>query len=284
VVQVVGWTGIVCATVEVLVDNYHVGVLRDRRARSLALDVGVHQVAVKVNCVRSRTLVLSLAPGDRIALECGFRRFVHYGLSLATIAALLAAMVLLFLELRAAMMKVQLLALGLMVVNLLTFGLPGARISLKRSRVYSDAGALPERMDAPILTGRPERDRRGFRLSLRALLILIACCAPVLWVARELWDHRPENQPARALRMLRSGNPGARLSGAEDLRLLLRLNSLTPKQADAAIPPLLAALRDQDPRVRDAAATSLFSIVTNATTRSAAVPRVQAVAVGLAER
>jgi HEAT repeat protein len=284
VVQVVGWTGIACPTVQILIDNRPVGVLIDRRARSLPVEAGVHQMTAKVGFLRSRTLVLSLAPGDRITLACGFRRGLLALLSVAFIAVSGAGLLLVGRGLYGQAMAAQGLALGVMVADLLTtVALPGARLYLKRSGVPSDAGSLPERMDALSLAGRSKRERRGFRISLRGLLLLVACCAPLFWVARELWDRRPGNQPARAFRMLQSGSPGARLSGASDLRLLLILNSLTPKQVDAAISGLLVALRDQNSGVREAAAGSLHSIVFAANRRSAAVPRVQAVAAGLAE-
>jgi HEAT repeat protein len=83
--------------------------------------------------------------------------------------------------------------------------------------------------------------------------------------------------------MLRSENPGSRLSGATDLRILLIRRSLTSKQVDAAITDLVVAQRDQNPDVREAAAGSLHAIVFAANQRAVAVPRVQAVAAGLAE-
>jgi tetratricopeptide (TPR) repeat protein len=112
---------------------------------------------------------------------------------------------------------------------------------------------------------------------------VVAWCAPLFWLVREGWDLRPGNQPARAFRMLRSEDPNARLSGTRDLKLLVMLNCLTPGQVDAAIAHLLVVLRDRDPEVREAAAVSLFFIVSEATQRSAAVPQVQAVATGLME-
>ncbi len=83
--------------------------------------------------------------------------------------------------------------------------------------------------------------------------------------------------------MLRSEDRSERLRGVKDLQLLVLLNSLTPGQVDAAITGLLVGLRDGSPEVREAAAVTLFSIVFEATQRSAAVPRVQAVATGLME-
>ncbi len=284
VVQIVGWTGIVCPTVQVLIDGLPVGVLSDRRARSLSVSAGVHRMATKVGWLRSRPLVLKLAPADRVSLECGFHRWrLTLPIPLIALVTTWAGMLLtnhgLYLEAMAA----NGLAIVMWVANLMmTVAMPGACHYLKRREIPLEAGALPERMDPASPAARPERDRRGFQFGLRGLLILVACCAPLFWMGREVWDRRPANQTARAFRMLRSGDPSARLSGASDLRLLVMINSLTPKEVDDAIPDLLVALRDQNPGVREAAAGTLHWIVFEATQRSAPVPRVQAVAAGLA--
>ncbi|APW62643.1 HEAT repeat domain-containing protein [Paludisphaera borealis] len=283
-VQLVGWTWDASRTVQVLIDGQPVGVLRDPRARSLSVGAGVHQVAARASFLRSRTLVLTLAPGERISLECGFHRWLPALLPIAFLAAIGAGLLLSKLGLNLEAMAIQGLAVGVKAVDLMmTFAMPGARLYLRRSRTAPDAGALPERMEAASPAGRFERDRRRFQFSLRGLLILVACCAPLFLMGRELWDRRPGNETARAIRLLQSGGPSARLSAANDLKYLLTGNSLTPKQVDAIIPDLLVAQRDQNPGVREAAALSLFMIAVQATQRSAPVPQVQAVAAGLAE-
>ena len=274
VVKAIGWSGAACPTVQILIDGQSFGVLKDQHARYLPVTAGVHRVAVKVSYMRSRTLVLTLEPGDRISLECGLRRWrvvLPFGFMAA---AALAAAFMTKLGMHEEAMASHSLGLGLMVADaIMTFAIPGARFFLRQSEADLDAGVL----------GRPGRDRRGFQFGLRGLLILVACCAPLFWVGRELWDRRPGNRPARAVRILQSGGPGERQKAASDLQILVIQNSLTPKQADAAIPGLLVALRDRNPGVREAAANCLGTIVFESVQRSVPVPRVPELAAGLAE-
>jgi HEAT repeat protein len=283
VVQIVEPTWAVCPTVKVIIDGQNVGVLRNRRARSLPVNTGVHRVSARVGWLRSRTLDLTLASGDRISLECGFRRWqvVPYiacvavngiGLMMSSFGLYLYAMV------------IQGLAGCVMIaVSLMPLAVPGSQFYLRRNGAAADAGALPERMDVESPSGRIEPGRRRFQYGLRGLLILVACCAPLFWIGREMWDRRPGNEVARAFRMFHSRWPSERLSGASDLWSLLYHNSLTPEQVDAVIPSLVTALRDPNPALRKEAAASLLVIAIQATKSSAVVPRAQAVATGLAE-
>lgn len=61
VIRLVG-TGFACPKVRVFIDGRPVGTLSDCRARALTLGEGVHRVVTNVGFMRSRTLVLSLAP------------------------------------------------------------------------------------------------------------------------------------------------------------------------------------------------------------------------------
>ena len=278
VVQIVGWSGVACPTVQVLVDGQSFGVLKDRRARYLPVTAGVHEVAVKVSFMRSRTLVLTLEPGDWISLECGLGRWL-----LIPLIAIIATSWAMALLMKFGFHEVMLLPIGLQVcliaVELMTYAIPGARLFLRRSEASPEAGALPRRMNAASPGACVERPWRRIQFSLRGLLILVACCAPVFWVGRELWDRRPANAAARATRMLRSGDPSERLAAAN----IIWTHRLTPKEVDAVIPDLLVALRDQNPAVREVVVRYLFSIVADPARRSTPVPRVQAVASALAE-
>ena len=89
---------------------------------------------------------------------------------------------------------------------------------------------------------------------------------------------------ARAVRMLRSDDPGERSIGAKDLQHLVLVNSLRPKEVDAVIPDLLTALRDQQPAVRTPAA--VFALRDRLRMRAALRCRfreLRSIAAGLAE-
>ena len=68
---------------------------------------------------------------------------------------------------------------------LLTFTVPGARFYLRRGAVAPNAEDMPERLEAPSPMAGLELGQRRFQFGLRGLLILVACCAPLCWVARE---------------------------------------------------------------------------------------------------
>jgi HEAT repeat protein len=291
-VSVVGWHAIADFRevadpgILVLLDGKPVGILRDPQPRSFPVAAGVHRVAATSGSLRSRTLVLSLAAGELAALECGLQTGRHlFWAMLVVVAVGLSS-----LANNRFGVRVPLYALGppifiiLMgiVIDLLQSTITrGARLYVRPRKVVGAAGKTRAPLHAPdyLLGYEPGR----FQIDLRRLLIIIACCAPIFWVGRELWDRRPENAPARAIRMLRSADARERQSGASDLRILLIMNSLAPKQIDAAIPFLLIALRDQEPSVREAAAGSLLHITSEGMRRSGAVPRAQSVAVVLAE-
>lgn len=160
--------------------------------------------------------------------------------------------------------------------------MPGRNFYLRRSEVALDADRDAPPIDAP--TGPSAVGLRGrFQLNLRWLLVATACFAPLLWVGRELWERRPANQPARSARLLQSEDSNDRYNAPHNLHMLLLVRTVTAVQVDTALPSLLAPLRDQDPRVREAVAGCLFSLVFEAKQRGAAVPHVQEVAAGLAE-
>jgi HEAT repeat protein len=110
-------------------------------------------------------------------------------------------------------------------------------------------------------------------------------------MVRELWDRRPENRGARALRLFLSDDPGERAEGFDEIYFLLMVNSLQSRQVDAAIPSLLVALRDKEPRVREKAMMSLFYVAVRAQqgfkaqplAQAKVVPHVEAIVLGLME-
>jgi hypothetical protein len=102
-------------------------------------------------------------------------------------------------------------------------------------------------------------------------------------LAREKWNLLSENGLVRAVRLLRSKDPGYRSMGSRDLKFFVALHPVGTKEVDEGIPVLLAALRDQQPAVRKAVADSLFFIVSDCDRRSLPVPRAKEVAAELAE-
>src|SRR5947209_1721879 len=87
---------------------------------------------------------------------------------------------------------------------------------------------------------------------MRTLMALIATFAVWFWAARTVFDGAvPVNRWAREV-----------LVGALDERLeaAQTLGGVTASEAAVAVPPLAAALGDQDERVADAAARSLGQI------------------------
>jgi hypothetical protein len=281
VVQFLGVNYCAWFKVRVFVDGWSVGMLSDAGARSILVDAGTHRVSADVGSLRSRKLVLSLEPGDRVVLECGYRRpvFPHFGISVA------AGAVFVFLLFGLFRLGIVVQALGVFTAladTVAHFVVPGSSFYLRRRAAPLDADANPQPIDVPIGQAAAAR-RAGLQMNLKGLLIAIVCCAPLFWVGRELWDHRPANQPARAARLLRSEDSNDRYDAASNLQLLLQFRTLTPEQLHEAIPGLLAVQSDREPRVREAAADCLFTIVFQAMQRGAAVPHVQEVAAGLAE-
>ena len=88
---------------------------------------------------------------------------------------------------------------------LMIFTVPGARFYLRRGAAAPSAEDMLDRLEAPSPVAGPEIGRRRFQIGLRGLLIVVACCAPLCWLAREAWDRRPMNEPERAFRMLGRG-------------------------------------------------------------------------------
>jgi HEAT repeat protein len=289
-VYAVGWRGFTAPRVEVLIDDQPAGVLNYKDATSFPVLAGVHKVSAKLGFLRSKTLGVSLAAVDRASLECGFRMDF-----LVLLSAMLAVFPGLFLALLISGLLGQsywatTFSVGLAVVALVAIHIklvwsifaPGGRLYLKPRMVTIDGHTRLVQIGAPSYLLEIEPQRRGFQFGLKGLLILVACCAPIFWVAREVWDRRPENRHSRAIRMLRSKDSGERITGASDLQFLVVVKSLAPKQIDAVIPELLVALRDQQPDVRKDAAVALFFIVFEGMQSSGTVPQTRAIAEGLA--
>lgn len=108
-------------------------------------------------------------------------------------------------------------------------------------------------------TDGPKRVRR-FQTGVRTLIVLVACCAAVLWAWRNLSENydpvlvEARSIQKRAIGMLRSGKP------AERVTAIVELERLRHGDSSIAIPPLIGALEDPVTAVRGAAAQALDSI------------------------
>jgi len=101
---------------------------------------------------------------------------------------------------------------------------------------------------------------RRLQTGMRTLLVLVACCAAILWA----WRHSSENSDPvlvearsiqkRAISALRSNKPADRLTA------IVELDRLHSGDSAIAIPPLIASLDDPVTEVRRAAAEALRSI------------------------
>jgi HEAT repeat protein len=96
----------------------------------------------------------------------------------------------------------------------------------------------------------------GFRVRLLTLLILVACCAVVLWAARRLWEANHIPTAGDWARTLRSGRPDDRRVAA------LKLAEVGPEGVGVAVPALLGALDDESATVRAAATDALYRCLT----------------------
>lgn len=122
------------------------------------------------------------------------------------------------------------------------------------------------------------------RFRIRTLILIVACCAPASWIARELWDRRPENALARALRMMRSDDPEDRFQGAMVVSQKVVLNELTRPQLDAVMPFIFVALRDPEPRVRREAMEAILCLVYDSAHGSGVLPHAEEIVTALPER
>jgi hypothetical protein len=167
VVRVVGWNGIVCPKVQVSIDGRPVGILGDRRARSLTLGAGVYRAVASVSFVRSRTLTLSLTRGERAALECGFRYRWSIALPVVFIALGGVALLLFTLGHFWTGMATHSLALAVIFSDLpMTVAVPGVRLYLRRGAVPPNAADMPERLDATSPAAGSIIGRHRFQISL----------------------------------------------------------------------------------------------------------------------
>jgi HEAT repeat protein len=82
-----------------------------------------------------------------------------------------------------------------------------------------------------------------------ALTVLVACCGILLWAGRSLWES--QHPAIAAARGLRAKSPAARLNAIREL------TDLGIRDSTVAIAPLIAALEDPAAEVRVAAAEAL---------------------------
>jgi HEAT repeat protein len=105
----------------------------------------------------------------------------------------------------------------------------------------------------------PKRVRRPQR-GVRTLIVLVACCAVILWAWRYLSENydplfvESRSLQKQAIGLLGSSKPAERLAAIRELE--------RPRAADSstAVPPLIGALEDPVTEVRVAAAEALGSI------------------------
>ncbi len=88
------------------------------------------------------------------------------------------------------------------------------------------------------------------RASVANLIALVACCGVIFWSLRVVRDSNPTRS---RLRQLRSGSVEDRKVAA------IALGMVGPEEVGAAVPALIAALEDEDAKVRGLAALSLSS-------------------------
>jgi HEAT repeat protein len=283
------WPGALISRTRILIDDRVAGFVRGEQPQSFTFPAGVLRVTARGCLLRSQTLVLSLRDGESAALQCGLRSGTL--IQLGFLATMFAGSCVLVPTAIANLSKgyntlagTATVMFAVMLIELVRATLlPGARLFLRPDVVLDTSDASPTQCtSARYLSGIEPRAGR-FQIGLRGLLILVICCGALFWIARELWDRRPENAPTPAIRLLRSEDASERLIGARDLQILLIMNSLTPNQVGAVVSDLLGSLRDQQSEVKKAVAQSFVTIGMNVGRSSGTVPGSQEIASRLAE-
>jgi HEAT repeat protein len=106
---------------------------------------------------------------------------------------------------------------------------------------------------------RPQKSRR-FQTSVWTLVVLVACCALILWAARRFWENSDpvrvvaRSVQNRAIAALRSGKSADRVDAVHELE------RLAGGDRALAIRSLIGALEDPETEVRVAVADALGSI------------------------
>jgi HEAT repeat protein len=95
---------------------------------------------------------------------------------------------------------------------------------------------------------------RGYRVNLKTLLALVACCASLLWAWRSAQDADPTN---KVVRTLRYGDVAGRREAAA------RLAACDGEEARRVVPALIQATADPDAQVRASAVRSLGELIRN---------------------
>src|SRR5262249_40580588 len=119
------------------------------------------------------------------------------------------------------------------------------------------SGGIDLMLDGP--QQEPAIAPRTWRLQvgILPLMVLVACCGVLLWVARTAWENRDldHSMVQNSVRALQSRDATQRLSAARDL------GHLGFSAHDAAVPALIVTLKDPDAGVRSAAAEGLVQVV-----------------------
>src|SRR5579883_3275751 len=108
---------------------------------------------------------------------------------------------------------------------------------------------------------------RRLQIGMLPLMLLVACCGVLLWLARTAWENRDLDHSlmAASVRALQSRDAAERLSAARDL------GRLGASARDVAVPALIAALQDPEAEVRVAAAVGLGQVASGPAEVRAAV-------------
>lgn len=107
------------------------------------------------------------------------------------------------------------------------------------------------------------------RTSVRTMLVLVACCAAILWACRHLSENydaavvEARSDQNRAIAALQSKTPAERVAAIQNLGRV-RFGEIS-----VSVPPLIGALGDPDSAVRGAAAQTLGAIESSEMTSSA---------------
>ncbi len=172
-IQVGGtWTG--SPRLRVFIDDDEcVGVLTGQSTRSFPVGPGIRKVKVVSHVFSSETWYVSLSPGDRATLECGFHRVQASGLSVMTLVLTAVGLVTSRLHLNLTSAAALGLALVGMVITGRSLHKPGNVLYL-RPRT---AQTVPATEMAPLLP-RP-------RITIRQGMVVVAIAAVLLAVAAQ---------------------------------------------------------------------------------------------------
>lgn len=177
-IRVVNMHWIARRQTRVFIDEYPVGRLKGDRVVSFVVSAGSHKVRLKRRLNRSETLEVSLSPGERLALEGGFRRPPRLSKVLLELAFQLAQLfglggIALLLAINGLILTAIPIWMIFLVVQykdlwMMCFPKPGALLYLKDPSDPVPAATRATRLP---------------RLTIRRLMLLVAFLAVMLGIA-----------------------------------------------------------------------------------------------------